>query len=68
MFDPILVEAHNPSPMTGLGNHTYVIAGSGGRAALVDAGVGHPQHLRDIDQQLAADRQAQRAFKKNKAE
>jgi glyoxylase-like metal-dependent hydrolase (beta-lactamase superfamily II) len=54
VFHPILLEAHNPSPMTGLGNNTYLIAGTGGRAALVDAGVGHPQHLRDLDQQLAA--------------
>ena len=50
----ILLEAHNPSPMTGRGNNTYLIAGADGRATLVDAGVGHPQHLLDIDQQLAA--------------
>lgn len=34
---PILLEAHNPSPLTGLGNNTYLIAG-----------VGHPDHVRAI--------------------
>lgn len=41
---PILIEAHNPSPMTGRGNNTYLLWGSDG-AALVDAGVGDPAHL-----------------------
>src|SRR5207247_2614569 len=45
-----------PSPMTGRGNNSYLIAGPDGRATLIDAGVGHPQHLLDIDQQLAARR------------
>jgi glyoxylase-like metal-dependent hydrolase (beta-lactamase superfamily II) len=58
VFDPILLEAHNPSPMTGRGNNTYLIVGSRGSAALIDAGVGHARHLEDlgraIDQQGAA--------------
>ena len=40
--------------MTGRGNNTYVLVGSDGGAALVDAGVGHPQHLLEIAEQLAA--------------
>jgi glyoxylase-like metal-dependent hydrolase (beta-lactamase superfamily II) len=54
MFDPILLTAHNPSPMTGSGNNTYLIAGDRGTAALIDAGVGHPQHLSEIDAALAS--------------
>jgi glyoxylase-like metal-dependent hydrolase (beta-lactamase superfamily II) len=53
---PILIAAHNPSPMTGRGNNTYLIAGLDGTATLIDAGVGHRQHLAEIDQQLAAHR------------
>jgi glyoxylase-like metal-dependent hydrolase (beta-lactamase superfamily II) len=37
--------------MTGAGNHTYLIV-SGGAAVLVDAGVGHPDHLAALDQAL----------------
>ena len=47
MFEPVLLSAHNPSPMTGAGNNTYLLA-DGGAAALVDAGVGEPDHLRDL--------------------
>jgi glyoxylase-like metal-dependent hydrolase (beta-lactamase superfamily II) len=36
--------AHNPSPWTGAGNHTYLIV-SRGDALLIDAGVGEPRHL-----------------------
>jgi glyoxylase-like metal-dependent hydrolase (beta-lactamase superfamily II) len=57
-IDPILLEAHNPSPMTGRGNNTYLIVGNRGEAALIDAGVGHSRHLEDlgraIDRQRAA--------------
>jgi len=34
--------------MTGRGNNTYLIVGNGGSAALIDAGVGHAQHLEDL--------------------
>jgi glyoxylase-like metal-dependent hydrolase (beta-lactamase superfamily II) len=56
MFNPILIEARNPSPMTGRGNNTYLVAGANGAATLIDAGVGEPPHLAEIDQQLAAHR------------
>jgi glyoxylase-like metal-dependent hydrolase (beta-lactamase superfamily II) len=52
MFAPILVSARNPSPMTGGGNNTYLIVGSSASAALIDAGVGEPRHLADIDAAL----------------
>ena len=54
MFNPILLEAHNPSPMTGRGNNTYLIAGRDGTATLIDAGVGDTRHLAEIDRRLAA--------------
>jgi glyoxylase-like metal-dependent hydrolase (beta-lactamase superfamily II) len=54
MFEPILLTAHNPSPMTGAGNNTYLLAGEGGSAALVDAGVGEPAHLADLASALEA--------------
>ena len=47
MFQPILLHAHNPGPMTGRGNHTFLIVSSG-TATLVDAGQGHDAHLRLI--------------------
>src|SRR3954471_15694106 len=49
---PILLPAHNPSPMTGAGNNTYLIA-DGERALLVDAGVGERRHLDDLGRALA---------------
>jgi glyoxylase-like metal-dependent hydrolase (beta-lactamase superfamily II) len=52
VFKPILIEAHNPSPMTGRGNNTYLLAA--GSAVLIDAGVGDPRHLADIDRELEA--------------
>jgi endoribonuclease LACTB2 len=42
--------------MTGSGNNTYLITGANGSAALVDAGVGEPQHLTDLDTELQARR------------
>src|SRR5437667_2886904 len=42
--------------MTGSGNNTYLITGANGSAALVDAGVGEPQHLADVDAELRAQR------------
>lgn len=56
MFSPILLEAHNPSPMTGRGNNTYLLIGPDGRAALIDAGVGDPRHLAEIERHLARER------------
>jgi glyoxylase-like metal-dependent hydrolase (beta-lactamase superfamily II) len=52
MFQPILIDAHNPSPMTGRGNNTYLIVGSDRQAALIDAGVGEAQHLADLARHL----------------
>lgn len=52
MLTSICLDAHNPGPMTGAGNHTYLVFGDpSGRdpsacaAVLIDAGVGHPEHL-----------------------
>jgi glyoxylase-like metal-dependent hydrolase (beta-lactamase superfamily II) len=69
VFSPILLDAGNPGPMTGSGNNTYLLAGTvdapdGGRhrhshdrtAALVDAGVGAPEHLGALRSALAAHR------------
>jgi glyoxylase-like metal-dependent hydrolase (beta-lactamase superfamily II) len=50
---PVLLTAHNPGPMTGPGNNTYLIIGKG-RATLVDAGVGHERHLAELNEQLFA--------------
>ncbi|HKB12511.1 MAG TPA: MBL fold metallo-hydrolase [Vicinamibacterales bacterium] len=55
MFEPLLLHAHNPGPMTGDGNNTYLVAG-GGSAALIDAGVGKPAHLQSLAAALAATR------------
>jgi glyoxylase-like metal-dependent hydrolase (beta-lactamase superfamily II) len=48
MFSPILLAAHNPGPMTGAGNNTYLLVSDDGSASLIDAGVGEPAHLRDL--------------------
>src|SRR5260370_38086658 len=40
--------------MTGSGNNTYLVAGKRGSAALIDAGVGEPRHLADLDAELRA--------------
>ncbi|MEQ1868832.1 MAG: MBL fold metallo-hydrolase [Vicinamibacterales bacterium] len=52
-FHPLALHAANPGPMTGHGNWTYLIMG-GGSAALIDAGVGRPEHLAAIAGTLAA--------------
>lgn len=51
MLKPLLLSARNPEPMTGPGNNTYLLVGSG-TATLVDAGVGNAQHLVDLDEAL----------------
>ena len=48
VLTPILLDAHNPGPMTGRGNNTYLLLGSGAEAVLIDAGVGDPRHLADL--------------------
>jgi len=53
VFDPIPIDAHNPSPMTGRGNNTYLIIGSDRQGVLIDAGSGEPQHLTDVARHLA---------------
>src|SRR5665213_1678284 len=53
LFSPILLPARNPSPMTGAGNNTYLLAGKG-QASLVDAGVGQPRHLDALARALDA--------------
>lgn len=48
---PLLFSALNPSPMTGAGNNTYLIDGP--EPALIDAGVGAPEHVRALSAALA---------------
>jgi glyoxylase-like metal-dependent hydrolase (beta-lactamase superfamily II) len=55
-FEATRLSAHNPGPMTGSGNNTYLITAAGADAALIDAGVGHPLHLAEIDRELRARR------------
>jgi glyoxylase-like metal-dependent hydrolase (beta-lactamase superfamily II) len=56
VFNPTTLDANNPSPMTGAGNNTYLIAHAGGGAALIDAGVGEPRHLHALASRLAIQR------------
>jgi len=53
---PIRLEAHNPGPMTGRGNNTYLLVADDRRATLIDAGVGDRRHLEAIAGELAARR------------
>lgn len=52
MFQIVRVEACNPGPMTGTGNHTYLLIEPGGGALLVDAGIGEPEHVHALTQAL----------------
>ena len=51
-MQPLLLTAHNPGPMTGKGNNTYLLV-QGRSATLIDAGVGDPRHLADLAAALA---------------
>ena len=53
-FAPIPVFAHNPSPLTGSGNTTWLLRGA--VPTLIDAGVGEPEHLQALDEALAGER------------
>jgi glyoxylase-like metal-dependent hydrolase (beta-lactamase superfamily II) len=53
VLTPILLAAHNPGPMTGGGNNTYLLIGSDRQAVLIDAGVGDPRHLAAIEAELS---------------
>ena len=48
MFNPIRLDAHNPSPMTGDGNHTYLLIEENASAVLIDAGIGERRHLEEL--------------------
>jgi glyoxylase-like metal-dependent hydrolase (beta-lactamase superfamily II) len=52
VFNPIRLDAHNPGPMTGSGNHTYLLVGDEGAGMLIDAGIAEPRHLDAIAQML----------------
>jgi glyoxylase-like metal-dependent hydrolase (beta-lactamase superfamily II) len=47
---PILVPARNPGPLTGAGNNTWLVDGA--EPTLIDAGVGHAEHLDEIASHL----------------
>ncbi len=48
--------AHNPGPMTGRGNTTWLIPGR--KATLIDAGTGDPRHLEELEAALGGARLA----------
>ena len=53
------LSAHNPGPLTGPGNNTYLLVGAHDpvrgtkRSVLIDAGEGKSEHLADLDRTLA---------------
>ena len=49
-MNPVALAAHNPGPMTGAGNWTWLIPGQ--VPTLIDAGVGEPRHLDEMEQAL----------------
>jgi len=51
-FVPMLLEAHNPGPMTGRGNNTYLLVAESGDSTLIDAGIGRESHLASIEDAL----------------
>ena len=59
MFVGIALHACNPGPMTGAGNNTYLVV-SEGEAVMIDAGVGHPDHLAALARVLAEHQSALR--------
>jgi glyoxylase-like metal-dependent hydrolase (beta-lactamase superfamily II) len=53
-MSPLLIPAGNPSEWTGpTGNNTWLIAGS--EPALIDAGVGHPEHVDAVARALGGE-------------
>jgi glyoxylase-like metal-dependent hydrolase (beta-lactamase superfamily II) len=50
-MEPIAIHAHNPGPMTGDGNWTWLLKGR--VTTLVDAGTGDPRHLDAVAAALA---------------
>jgi glyoxylase-like metal-dependent hydrolase (beta-lactamase superfamily II) len=56
MMTPLLLPAHNPGPMTGSGNNTYLLAADDGSATLIDAGVGEARHLAELEAALGGGR------------
>jgi glyoxylase-like metal-dependent hydrolase (beta-lactamase superfamily II) len=44
------LSAHNPGPMTGDGNNTYLLSDDDGATCLVDAGVGDPRHIGELQE------------------
>jgi glyoxylase-like metal-dependent hydrolase (beta-lactamase superfamily II) len=54
LFSLLTLDAHNPGPMTGSGNHTYLLVGEDGSAMLIDAGTGVPSHLAELVDQLGS--------------
>jgi glyoxylase-like metal-dependent hydrolase (beta-lactamase superfamily II) len=55
-LNPIAVRAHNPGPLTGEGNTTWLITGR--VPVLIDAGTGDPRHLDDLTAALRGSRLA----------
>jgi len=49
-MNPLALAAHNPGPMTGAGNWTWLIRGR--VPTLIDAGVGQPRHLDELEKAL----------------
>jgi glyoxylase-like metal-dependent hydrolase (beta-lactamase superfamily II) len=56
----ITIHARNPGPWTGPGNNTFLLPGR--VPTLIDAGVGEPEHLRDIEARVAGSDHPQRAL------